>query len=428
MVITRDNWLEAQRAVIGSALIDSAVVPAVIAGTTEQDYTDACRTVFTAIKALFVAGKPVDPITINAHLGGAYDKFLMDLMEITPTAANVDAYISLCRDNGRLIRLRELGQQMQDAASLDDAVHLMEQANQAMVSRAAFSVVSMEDAMTAFFDRHSGSVSYLSWPIDTLNKVLFAEAGDFIILAGYPSDGKSALAIQTAYHMAETKRVGFFSLETNPHKLFDRMISHAASIDMSTLKTNSLTDADWDTVAQKSDWVIRHNLEYIPAAGMTVADIRAISQARRYDVIFVDYLQLVSGPGRDRYAIVTDVSIGLHNLSQSTGITVIALAQLNRPEQKTVKGQNGRSTTVTPPPELRNLRESGQIEQDADIVMFVYRPNPDQTDRMLLVRKNKEGELGSIALHFDGAHQTFYRTFPRVADDTPVPWEQGRCC
>jgi replicative DNA helicase len=401
MVVTMESWLEAQQAVIGSALIDSKVVPAIISGTTEDDYTGHCRTVFLAIKSIFASGAPVDPVVVKDRLGDAYTGFLMQLMEITPTAANIDVYISLCRDRGRLLRLRELGQQMQEADSLDAAASLVEQANRVMVQRTTTQVVTMESALRSFYDRHDGAVSYLSWPIKELNGKLYAESGDFIILGGYPSDGKSAFAIQTACHMAKSKRVGFFSLETNPNKLFDRMIAHVAGIPMESMKTNTMTQGQWDDAAKASEHILSLQLEYVPASGYSVSDIRAMSIANRYDVIFVDYLQLVQGSGRDRYSVVTEVSIGLHQMAQSTGITVIALAQLSRPEKK--------KDTATPPPQLSDLRESGQIEQDADIVFMLYRPKFEQEDRILLVRKNKEGELGSIALDFDGQRQTFSR-------------------
>ncbi len=438
MVISRDNWMDAQYSVLGSALIDAKVVPMIISGTSEEDYSGPCLAVYKAIKSLFSAGKPVDPVIVRDQLDGSYTAFLTQLMEITPTAANVEHYIGLCRNSRRLLALREAGAQMQEAESLKEAAEIIQKANKVMVERSSVKIVTMEDAMSSFFTRHEGKKEYLTWPIDGLNDKLYAEPGDFIILGGYPSDGKSAMAIQMAYHMAKTKRVGFFSLETNENKLFDRMMSHIARIPMENIKTNSLTQAHWEAAARVSSEIVGRNLHYVPAAGMSVSDIQAISHANRYEVIFVDYLQLVSGKGKDRFSVVTDISIGLHTMAQSTGIAVIALAQLSRPEKG--KGQ------ATPPPELSSLRESGQIEQDADIVFMVYRPSPDSDDRMLLIRKNKEGKLGSVALSFDGQYQTFTRKqsdkyaqlqrdlrnirkeYERLPDDTPVPFEEDAQC
>lgn len=434
MVGTQD-WLDAQIGVIGSVLIQPDLAAKVLAETCDDDFSGHCLTVYRVIRSLFQQGKPTDPIMVSNALGGTYADFLMQTMEVTPTSGNLDHYISACRSRSQLLQLRNLGQALQDAESLEDAQALLEKANRSMISRTGVEIVTMEDAMTSFFERHEGQKEYLSWPIDGLNEKLYAEPGDFIVLGGYPSDGKSALAIQMAFHMADTKRVGFFSLETNPNKLHDRLMAHAVQIPMNAIKTNALTDAQWTVAGQSAQSIIAKNLEYIPAAGKTVTEIQAISQARRYDIIFVDYLQLVSGRGKDRFSVVTDVSIGLHTMAQSTGIAVVALAQLRRAET----GKDKR----TPPPELSSLRESGQIEQDADIVFMVYRPDFNKSDRMLLIRKNKEGELGSIELDFDGRYQTFTRSradkfkatqkaiwqvgrqqYERLPDDTPVPWEE----
>lgn len=437
MVISREDWLNAQYAVLGSALIDARTVPLILSTTEEADYSGPCIAVYNAIREIFVEGKPVDPVIVKDRLGG-YAEFLAQLMEMTPTAANVDYYVDLCRKTRRLCQLRELGGQLLEAETLDTANSLLQQANQAMVERIGVKAVTMEDAMNSFFQRHEGTKTYLTWPIDGLDEKIYAEPGDLIILGGYPSDGKSAMAIQMAWHLAKTYRVGFFSLETNANKLHDRLMAHVARIPMGQLKTNSLSAQQWEAAAQIAGEMMARQLEYIPAAGMSAADIQAVSVAHRYQVIFVDYLQLVSGHGKDRFSVVTDVSIGLHTMAQATGIAVVALAQLSRPE----KGRGKQ----TPAPELSSLRESGQIEQDADIVFMVYRPNPDETDRMLLIRKNKEGTLGSVALNFDGQYQTFARKrsdsfralhsdirdtrtqYERLPDDTPVPWEEAKQC
>lgn len=448
MVISSQDWLDAQVGVIGSVLISPELAAKVIAETGEQDYTGQCLSIFKAIKSLFLRNKPADIVLIREQLGEPYTPVLMQIMEVTPTAANIDHYILACKERGRLLRLRDLGQQLREAEDLDRASTLLEQANKAMVKRSGIRIVTMEQALSSFWERHEGAKEYLSWPIDGLQDKLYAEAGDFIILGGYPSDGKSALALQMAYHMALDKRVGFFSFETSDKKLFDRMMSSVARIPMDRIKTNNLTNQDWEIAANKSSEICSRNLEYIPAAGMTVSDIQAVSYAQRYDVIFVDYLQLVSGRGKDRFSVVTDISIGLHTMAQSTGIAVIALAQLNRPERKPEKRSKDGSPVpeMVPRPTLSSLRESGQIEQDADIVFMLYRPFPMEQRRELMILKNKEGTLGRIALDFDGEHQTFKRNqadkhqqtqrairaagkavreeYERLPDDTPVPFEQ----
>ena len=438
MVTSSQDWLDAQVGVIGSVLISPELAAKVLAETSEDDYTGQCLSIYKTIKALFMHGKPADVVLIREKLGEAYTQTLMQIMEVTPTAANVDHYIRAAKEKGRLMRLRDLGRQLQDAEDLEAASALMEKANKTMVARSGIQIVTMEQALSSFWNRHEGEKEYLSWPIDGLQDKLYAEAGDFIVLGGYPSDGKSALALQMAYHMAATKRVGFFSFETSDRKLFDRMMSAVARIPMERIKTNGMSDQDWEQAAKVAAEINSRKLEYIPASGMSVSDIQAVSYAQRYDVVFVDYLQLVNGRGKDRFSIVTDISIGLHTMAQSTNIAVIALAQLSRPEKK----KDG----PTPPPTLSSLRESGQIEQDADIVFMLYRPSFQDQRRELMILKNKEGRLGRLTLDFDGQHQTFSRQaadkyaqtrkaifeagraareeFQRLPDDTPVPFEQ----
>lgn len=437
-MVTQQDWLDAQVGVIGSVLISPELVSKVIAETTEQDYTGELRLIYSAMKRLFLAGKPADPVLVRAELGDGISPKLMQIMDVTPTACNIDHYIAAAKEKGKLLRLRSIGEDLAEAENLDEAGQIMERANKAMIERQQIKIVGMSAALSDFWSRHEGTKEYLTWPIDGLGDHLYAEPGDFIILGGYPSDGKSALALQMAYHMATTKRVGFFSLETNDRKLFDRMMSSIAKIPMERIKTNGLTDADWELAAKASEDVSRRNLEYVPASGMSVADIQAISFARRYEVIFVDYLQLIREKGKDRFSMVTEISIGLHTMAQATGITVIALAQLNRPEK--------RKDGVTPQPSLSSLRESGQIEQDADIVFMLYRPSFDRPERDLLILKNKEGKLGRMVLNFDGQYQTFSRQpqdkykqtqtairragkeFQRLPDDTPVPFEEEKQC
>lgn len=399
MVISSQDWLDAQVGVLGSVMISPELAAKALAETSEEDYTGQCLSVYRAIKSLFMAGKPADVVLIREKLGEPYTPVLMQMMEVTPSAANIDYYIAACRERGRLLRIRELGQQMQEAEDLDAASELLEKANKTMVKRTGVRIVTMEQALSSFWNRHEGEKEYLPWPFDGLQDKLYAEPGDFIILGGYPSDGKTALALQMAYHMAATKRVGFFSLETSDFKLFDRLMSFAARIPMPCIKNNDMSDVHWGYAANASSEMLQRNLEFIPASGMSVSDIRALSHANRYDVIYVDYLQLVHGRGKDRFSVVTDVSISLHTMAQSTGIAVIALAQLSRPEK--------RKDGSLPPPTLSSLRESGQIEQDADIVFMLYREHIQSPVRKLRVLKNKEGTLGELDLDFNGLFQTF---------------------
>lgn len=217
---------------------------------------------------------------------------------------------------------------------------------------------------------------------------MYTEPGDFVILGGYPSAGKTMLATQFAVSMASTRRVGIFSLETRDRKLYDRIISQAAKIPFDRIKRHDLRSEDFTAAANFGNEAERLQLDIIDAAGMSVADIQAISLVRHYNVIFIDYLQLLQGPGDKRFEVVTNISLALHTMAGTTGITVVALAQLTRPE----KGRKNLSPTMS------SLRESGQLEQDADAVFLVYLDDDDEPagDRILKIGKNKEGGQGFI--------------------------------
>ena len=355
--MTGDNWLDAQYSVLGAGLISPECIPRILRDTRETDYAGPCRTVYKAMEALFLAGTPVDPVSLASKLGGDYREFLAQLMVITPTAANLDG---------------------------------------AAVNRAAVKITTMHDALRSFFERKTRQAVYLSWPVRELDDRLFAEPGDFIIIGGRPSSGKSAWALQCAWHWAQKYRVGFFSLETSDDKLFDRQMSALTGIAMADIKRSKISDDDWTRIAEMSEAISTRPLELVPAAAMSAADIRAVTMMQGYQIIIIDYLQLIQAKGDNRVQQVTDISIALHTMAQSLGITVVALSQLSRLDPKAGKQA----------PDLSSLRESGQIEQDADIVMMLNIAK-DSDDRELWIRKNKEGTCPQIRLAFDGAHQTF---------------------
>lgn len=399
MAVKEDIWLEAQYSVLGSMLISPEVVPKVMSETSDRDYSGTCLTVYRAIRKLFQGGTPVDPVSVAGLLGSNYRDFLLQLMEITPTAANIDHYIALCREQARVSGIRDIARKMAETDNSDAIRKLMEQANGLMVDKPTLRVTTMQDALESFMDRHSREVEYLTWPIRELNDRIYSEPGDFIVIGGYPSSGKSAWALQCAWHWAKDHKVGFFSLETSSEKLFDRQMSAAAQLSMDVIKRNTFSQQDWDRICSMTQEITSRNLELVPAAGMTPADVRAVTMMRGYQIILVDYLQLLQGSGENRTAQVTATSIALHTMAQSMGVTVVALSQLARQDKQSKNA----------PPDLSSLRESGQIEQDADVVMLLSVPEKDNPagNRELRIRKNKEGTCPSIKLAFDGKHQTF---------------------
>lgn len=407
--LSREDWLQAQYSVLGSMLISPETVAQVMQETREQDFCGGCQTVYKAIRQLFLSGATVDPVAVAGILGSNYRGFLADLMTITPTAANISTYVELCREQSRVLALRDLARQMMDEDDPEALRGMLEEANGLMVSKPGLKIVSMSDALSDFMTRHTQAVEYLSWPIRELNDVLYSEPGDLIVIGGYPSAGKSAWALQCAWHWARKHRVGFFSLETSAQKLFDRQMAAAVQIGMDRLKRNQLQPDDWDRIGAMTGEITGRKLELIPAAGMSPADVRAVTAMRGYEIILIDYLQLLQGNGENRTAQVTSISIALHTMAQSMGVTVVALSQLAR--------QNSQQKQKNEDPDMSALRESGQIEQDADLIMMLSLEDNDKPSgpRKLRIRKNKEGICPSILLGFDGKHQTF-RSLPRTGE------------
>lgn len=403
MVAEADRRTVTQWSVLGSMLLEDKLVGEVLARVEASDFTTPkCRTVFQAIKRAFTAGEPVDPVVVLHKLGGSEDgewaRYLLELMEITPTAANIWEYVRDMREDAKIYYLQELGGLLHVNRSLDSAREYAGKINALLADRPGVRIVGMEQAMQEFIGRQNEKHEYLTWPFEKLNDRLFVEGGDFVVLGGQASAGKTAAALMMAWWWANRgKKVGFFSLETGDRKLHDRLMAHTMKLDFGEIKRGELKEDDFEALAIASSRLIKAGLEYVNASGMTVADIQAIALSRGYDIILVDYLQIIKGASDRRYEAVTDVSIELHRLAQSNGITVLALSQLSRPPGKGNK-----------PPNMSSLRESGQIEQDADVVMLIYKEEDlPNARRILKIAKNKEGEIGAIYLSFDGVHQTF---------------------
>ncbi len=410
MGLSGQAWLDAQCGVLGSVLISPELAPTVLSQTAETDYTGKNRLVYQAIRALFLAGTPIDAMMVADRLGGGAEnsRYLIQLMEILPTAAHVHHYIAACKKQAKIAALKAIGEKMADAEQLEDIQPLLEQANAHLCEKENVRVVSTGDALRAFIDRHTGDKpAYLTWPISALDDYVYAEPGDFIIIGGVPSSGKSAFALQCAWHWGQKQRVGFFSLETGENKLFDRQMAAFAGIPMSKLKNNSMSQEEWNRVLFAEEKIKKTQVSYVPASGMSVADVQAMSISRGFDIVVIDYLQLLNGRGRDPYERVTNISMDLHRFSQSSGRTVIALSQLSRQAKDTKNAE----------PTMSSLRESGQLEQDADVVFLLYhRAAKDaaekfipyrQGQRVLKCAKNKEGEQLSSVLEFNGSTQTF---------------------
>ena len=412
MSVNTQDWLEAQHGVLGSALIEPKLVPKILSETGSEDYSGSSLAVYQAIRTLFSAGQPVDVISVRDKLGEEYSKYLMQLMEVTPTASHCQHYIDLCRKQSRIYRLREIGGIMAETSDMDKLQQLLEQAVALNSKTQGIQCVSIYQALLNFVDRHSSDhpPDFFKWPIPELDKELFIEHGDFILIGGRPSAGKTAFALQTAWQLSSSRKVGFFSLETGERKLTDRQVAAVSGVPLDSIKQNALNQQHWDSIISLDSAFKARNLDIITQSDITMPQLQAFAKAKGYDAIFVDYLQILSVPGIGRYETVTEISISMHRFAQSSGIAVYGLVQLNRGSSENKKAE----------PDMASIKESGQLEQDADVVLMLHLDNPEDPNspRVLRAVKNKEGERFRLYLKFDGKHQRFeklkdYRQFRR---------------
>lgn len=257
--------------------------------------------------------------------------------------------------------------------------------------------VDIQDLLLNFVKTQSVPRKYFMTGISSLDRMLRIEPGDYVVIGARPSEGKTALALNLARGFAGNHyKVGFFSLETSPQKLIERLVSATTGIDYGRIKEGKLDHNDWAVYFRVSEWLSKMPIHLIQASGKSVAWIRAEAIRLGLDVAIIDYLSLIRGKGKDIYERVTTISMELHEFAQQTRTVVVALSQLNR-------------TNASMLPTLDRLRESGQVEQDADAVILLHNPPSGYGERdcMVIIAKNKEGVCGAIEMVFDGAHQRF---------------------
>lgn len=391
----------AEASLIGAVLIEPKIVGEMMMRVHPEDYADdELRHIYQAIRSVWSEGGNIDAVTVCAAAGSDKQPIIARCMMDTPTAASWEEYAEIVSKAARLRRIQTAAGRVSVAATLEDAEAAVEEINRNMAERDRAEITGFLEGIQNLYISlmQQNKQKYLKWGIRQLDAQLYVGSGDFVIIAGAASAGKTMLATQFALELAKECRVGFFSLETSSQKIYARAVAQLGQVPFGAIKRGELSKQQWKDFCQLISNSQQKKLPFdvIRAAGMSVADIRAISAARRYDIVFIDYLQLMSGTGDDgSYERTTAVSIALHTFAQSTGTTVIALSQLSRPE----KGSKRR-------PRLSDLRGSGQIEQDADVVMALsLKSNEERSGpRFLDILKNKEGECGCVSLAFDPEH------------------------
>lgn len=395
-------WRSAQRAVIGSLLIDGRCVGEVMQSARPEQFGDeAMRHVFESARDLWLGSRPLDAVTVLAAAGAEYEGLLRECMDETPTVANLGAYLEILRDSARLGSMQSAAAQILGTDSVREAEEAWEKIGEQLRETEDVEDLSWGELVSDYLDRMSDKtpVRYLSWGIEQLDQIIQVSRGKFVVLGADSSVGKTALALQFAYHMASTGlRVGFFSLETDKESLTDRLMAEkqVAGINLPRTKAKALSREDLrraTAAGVRSDEI---SLRIIRKAE-TIEQIRSRTLQRRFDVIFVDYMQLIDAPGRERWEIVTQISMRLHRMAQQLGVVIVGLSQLTPPDK-----------TQKRAPSKDDLRESRQLKHDADVILLMSIDTDGEKEwRELQVAKNKDGRLGRMRLLFDAEHMSF---------------------
>lgn len=408
----------AEASVIGSMLIEPNCIPELMQELTAEDFTDGTlRLYFETIRRNFLQRIPLDIVTVVSSLGvgeeaqNRHAAKMVDLMTMTPTAANCLYYARIIRDRRQLRQIQAACAAAAQGKTLEDARELLTKAAGLLVQKQADRDKGYGDLIAELVSRQDKTEpDYLDWGIPALNEKLHAGPGRFVILGADSSVGKTALALQFALQISKRKRVGFFSYETTLADATDRLIANDADVSLGRLKGKHLTDEEMDAIMEAGERSDKRQLRILETARYTVEDIRAKTIARGFQVIFVDYVQMIPTRRKDRYEAVTEISIGLHALAQELGVTVIGLSQVTVPDTD----KKGRRRYIS----KEDLRESRQLKQDADVILLLDLVDPAirSGDRVLQIEKNRDGPLAHLFLSFDPSRMRFSYMEPPESD------------
>ncbi|MBQ1789895.1 MAG: hypothetical protein II008_06955 [Oscillospiraceae bacterium] len=402
-----------QGTILGSVLEDPHLVGQVVTALEPEDFSDLLATVFRTIRRLYLDGDPIDPITVLHRIGDAEsDSVWPEVLEKIRGMAveNPAPYCRMLRERVILERMKSEALGVQYAGDLTTATEAAERLIGCLSDRTQMRKTSAQDAAFAFLDRlDKKKENFVEWGIDGLDAPsTHTSLGDFVVLGGYPSAGKSMLAGQISERLARRFRVAYFSCEMSEKDITERNLARMSGVPLDVIQEGRFTKNQVKSLVKAAEEY--HDLQFtvFESAGTSVSRIEAETLAGRYQAVIVDYMQLLKAPGASRYDRVTEISMGLHALARKHNVLVIALAQLSRPEKP--------SKDAKPvPPSMSSFRESGQIEQDADLALLLYLENPNdpKSNRILKIAKNRKAQRGpKLTLEFHGDTQLFTETIP----------------
>lgn len=416
--------IEAEQSVIGSMLMDrEAIISASEIITANDFYQHQYGVMFEAMVELFNENKPVDLITLQNRLKekdvppevSSLD-FVRDIIMTVPTSANVKSYANIVREKGVLRRLIKINEDIANACyagkepletilattekTVFDLLQSRNSGDFVPIRQVAMNVLEkIEEA-----SKNQGTVTGIPTGfIDLDYKTSGLQPSDFVLIAARPSMGKTAFVLNLVDHVAVKKKLPcmVFSLEMSKEQLVNRMLAMESNVDSQKLRTGTLSDSDWDAVVEGIGVIGNSKLIIDDTPGISIMELRSKCRKMKLEyglnVVIIDYLQLMSGSGKNgenRQQEISDISRSLKSLARELSAPVIALSQLSRACE----------TRPDHRPMLSDLRESGAIEQDADVVMFLYRDDYYNKDTDLkniaevIIAKQRNGPIGTVNL------------------------------
>jgi replicative DNA helicase len=429
------NNPEAEASLLGAILIDADALVKIADSISADDFYDQRhRRIYEAIAQLYERRSPIDVLTLADQLknnsaldlvGGA--SYLTELTNFVPTATHVEQYAEIVSQKALRRRLIKASQEIvalgyDESKALRELVEEAEtQLFQVSQKHVKQSIVSIETILAESFDRlddlhkDKNKIRGVSTGFRDLDGVLAGlQRSDLFILAARPSMGKTAFSMALAHNVATLSKepVLIFSLEMSKEQLVDRLLSTESGVDAWALRTGNLTDADFEKIGHAMGALGEAPIYIDDTPGITVSDLRTKARREAHQhplgLIIVDYLQLMSGGSKfggsdNRVQEISEISRGLKSIARELNVPLIALSQLSR----SVENRNPQI------PQLSDLRESGSIEQDADVVAFIYREeyyNPETENKgitSILIKKHRNGPTGTVDLFFDREKQRF---------------------
>jgi replicative DNA helicase len=444
---------EAEASLLGALLIDSDAIVKIADNVSSVDFFDKRHErIYEAILQLYENHDAIDVLTLSDKLksNGYLDSiggpsYLTELTNFVPTAAHVEQYADIVAQKAMRRRLISASKEIADMGSdeskqlralIEEAEAKLFEVSQQHIKQ---DIVSLEAVLSESFDRlddlHKDKQKIRGIPTgfkDIDSTLAGFQRSDLVILAARPSMGKTALALNFAHNVAvqAAQPVLIFSLEMSKEQLVDRLLSIESGVDAWALRTGNLTDADFEKIGHAMGTLSEAQIFIDDSPGITMSDLRtkARREAHRHELglIIVDYLQLMSGGSRygndfNRVQEISEISRGLKGVARELNVPVLALSQLSRSVES-------RSPQI---PQLADLRESGSIEQDADVVAFIYREeyyNPESDRKGLadiFIKKHRNGPVGNIELRFESERQRFLSVDRRYTepfpDEPPAP-------